>query len=101
MRCPTCDHKFKQLSSWPLAAGWPVACPDCGAKLRRVGKWKPAIIAIAMLILFQQLIGVYAFSAVGTVVLLAGLILLAMLIDERTIQLAPLPDGAPQKNDSR
>ena len=49
MKCPACGTKFKSLSSWPLAVGKPVICGDCGQASRRRGKWKPVLIAVAML----------------------------------------------------
>ena len=90
MLCPACGSRFKRMSSWPLAAGRPIVCGACGTASKRVGKWKPLFIALALLVLFQQLIGMFAFTGLGTVLLLAGLVLLAMSIDEATIQLTPV-----------
>ncbi|HAD88027.1 MAG TPA: hypothetical protein DCG48_11750 [Rhodospirillaceae bacterium] len=90
MHCPACDNRFKRMSSWPLAVGRPIVCGACGTACQRVGKWKPLIIALVLLVLFQQLIGMFAFTGLGIVLLLAGLVLLAMSIDEATIQLTPV-----------
>jgi DNA-directed RNA polymerase subunit RPC12/RpoP len=93
MNCPSCGNRFKRLSSWPLAAGRPIVCPECGTASKRAGKWKPLFIAVAMLIVFQQFIGMFALTGVGTVILLAGLILLSMSVDEATIRLVPVDQG--------
>ena len=90
MNCPACGSRFKRMSSWPLAAGRPIVCGACGTASKRLGKWKPLIIALVLLVLFQQLIGMFSFTGMGTVLLLAGLVLLAMSIDEATIQLTPV-----------
>ena len=95
MKCPTCDTRFKRLSSWPLAVGKPVVCAECGTPSRREGRWKPLLIAAAMLFVFHQMIGMFALTLVGTLILLAGLILLSMSVDEATIRLVPV--GPPSK----
>ena len=98
MRCPSCGTKFKRLSSWPLAAGRPVVCSECGTASKRLGRWKPLLIAVAVLFAFHQMIGMFALTITGTVLLLVGLILLSMTVDEATIQLAPVsgPEDAPK-----
>lgn len=90
MRCPSCGTRFKRLSSWPLAAGRPVICGECGTASKRLGRWKPLLIAIAVLFAFHQMIGMFALTVTGTVLLLVGLILLSMSVDEATIQLVPV-----------
>lgn len=100
MRCPSCGTKFKRLSSWPLAVGRPVVCSECGTASKRAGRWKPLLIAIAVLFAFHQMIGMFALTLVGTVILLAGLILLSMTVDEATIQLTPVSGPAPGPEDA-
>lgn len=100
MRCPSCGTKFKRLSSWPLAAGRPIVCGACGTASKRLGRWKPLLIAVAMLFVFHQMIGMFALTLVGTVILLAGLILLSMTVDEATIQLTPVSGPAPGPEDA-
>ena len=87
MRCPACGTKFKSLSSWPLAAGRPVVCGNCGT-------------AVALLFAFHQMIGMFALTLSGTVLLLVGLILLSMTVDEATIQLVPIDGPAPDPEDA-
>lgn len=90
MKCPACGTRFKRLSSWPLAAGRPVVCSECGTASKRLGRWKPLLIAIAVLFAFHQMIGMFALTLTGTFLLLVGLILLSMTVDEATIQLVPV-----------
>ena len=87
MRCPSCNHYFQQFASWRLALGKPLICPDCGASCRRKGRLMPLLIAVCVLVAFNQLIGMYAFTRVGMLALLAAMVLAAMWIDERTITL--------------
>ncbi|PIW27838.1 MAG: hypothetical protein COW30_09275 [Rhodospirillales bacterium CG15_BIG_FIL_POST_REV_8_21_14_020_66_15] len=94
MRCPACGTRFKRLSSWPLAVGRPVVCADCGTASKRAGRWKPLLIAVAMLFVFHQMIGMFALTVAGTVILLFGLILLSMSVDEATIRLVPVSGPA-------
>ncbi|MEQ8227160.1 MAG: hypothetical protein RIA64_03675 [Rhodospirillales bacterium] len=96
MICPACDSRFKRLSSWPLAAGKPVICTACGTPSKRDGKWKPLLIAVAMLFVFHQMLGMFALTLVGTLILLLGLILLSMSVDEATIKLIAV--GPPTKD---
>ena len=100
MKCPACGARFKRLSSWPLAAGRPIVCPECGTASKRLGRWKPLLIAIGMLFVFQQMIGMFALTGTGTVILLAGLILLSMTVDEATITLVPVSGPAPGPEDA-
>ena len=97
MKCPGCGTRFKRLSSWPLAAGRPIVCPECGTASKRLGRWKPLLIAVAMLFVFHQMIGMFALTLVGTVILLAGLILLSMSVDEATIELVPVDGTVPDR----
>ena len=71
--------------------------PDAASK--RQGRWKPLIIAVVMLLLFQQLIGMLSLTGFGTILLLVGLVLLSMSIDEATIRLAPV--SAPEESKSK
>ncbi len=100
MKCPACGTRFKRLSSWPLAAGRSIVCPECGTASKRLGRWKPLLIAIGMLFVFQQMIGMFALTGMGTVILLAGLILLSMTVDEATITLVPVSGPAPGPEDA-
>jgi|TARA_R110002124_G_scaffold106534_2_gene258615 DNA-directed RNA polymerase subunit RPC12/RpoP len=100
MRCPACGTKFKSLSSWPLAAGRPVVCGNCGTASKRLGRWKPLLIAVALLFAFHQMIGMFALTLSGTILLLVGLILLSMTVDEATIQLVPIDGPAPDPEDA-
>ncbi|MEQ9170407.1 MAG: hypothetical protein RIE87_04280 [Rhodospirillales bacterium] len=99
MKCPGCGIRFKRLSSWPLAVGRNMVCPECGTASKRLGRWRPLLIAVAMLFVFHQMIGMFALTLVGTVILLAGLILLSMSMDEATITLVPVskPGAAPER----
>lgn len=94
MRCPACGRKFARFASWPLALGRPVVCGDCGTQSRRQGKYLPALIAVAALLAFHQMIGMFAFTFIGTILLLAAIIILAMSVDEATIRLTPLNPAA-------
>lgn len=96
MNCPSCGARFKRLSSWPLAAGRNIVCPQCGTACKRQGRWKPLIIAVVMLLLFQQFIGMLSLTGFGTILLLIGLVLLSMSIDEATIRLVPA--GTPEES---
>lgn len=89
MRCPACNTRFPQFASWKLAFKRPLVCAGCGTTCRRIGKWTPALIAVLLLIAFNQLIGTFHFSTLGTVLLLVGLVLTAMWVDEMTVTLAP------------
>jgi hypothetical protein len=94
MHCPACGTRFKRLSSWPLAAGRPVVCGECGTASKRLGRWKPLLIAVAVLFTFHQMIGMFALTVTGTVLLLVALILVSMTLDEATIQLVPVDGDA-------
>jgi len=95
MRCPVCDTRFKRLSSWPLAVGRPVICDECGAASKRAGRWRPLLIAVVMLFVFHQMIGMFPLTVTGTLLLLVGLVLLSMTMDEATIDLVPVDGTGP------
>ena len=95
MRCPACNTRFPQFASWKLAVNRPLVCAQCGTTCRRVGKWRPVIIAVLLLIAFNQLIGTFHFTTMGTVLLLVALVLTAMWVDEMTITLAPVDGAGP------
>ena len=102
MKCPTCDHRFRQFSSWPLALGRPVICGECGTAGVRQGRWRPLILAALALFAFSQFIGMFALTTIGTLLVLIGLVLLSMTLDERLMVLQAVSDGtttAFQKKD--
>jgi len=88
-----------------LALQRPLICGNCGTESLRAGKYIPAMIAVAALLLFHQMTGMYAFTFIGTALLLVAIVFLAMMIDEATIRLVPrrtrpgppAPDRAPDR----
>ncbi len=95
MKCPSCDHKFPQFASWKLAFQRPLICAHCGAESRRIGKWQPVVIAVGCLLVFNYMIGLFAFTGMGTALFLIAMVLTAMWIDETWIKLTPVSGGRP------
>ena len=93
MRCPTCNHYFRQFASWRLALNKPIVCPECGTRCWRKGRLMTVVIVVAVLVAFNQLIGMVPFTRFGMLLLVAAMVLVAMWLDERTITL--VADGDP------
>ena len=104
MQCPNCQYQWKSFTSWRLSPWNPAVCPECKTTSVRDGKVQPLMITVAGIVIFKMAISYVQLTTIGVLLVLFLLLVGAMWLDEKTIQLKPvdgnMAGGMPPANSS-